>query len=125
MKGTVTETSKEAYNSLSKAQITEMQKLIIFALKNMPDGGNSHQIAAVLKKPEDKVRKRLSELASLDLIFKPGHTSLTPSGRNAFIWKIKGQDNAAKEQIRERIMTGKPVHEYAKAIKSIGQASLF
>jgi predicted ArsR family transcriptional regulator len=121
MKQTVQPTSKAAYDSLKPEMLREDYRLILFALKNIKEG-TSQEISASLKLPDDKIRKRLSELAKMGLIYKPGHTHVTKSGNKAYVWRLVEGNEPVQQP---KILPGKPVHEYAKAIKSIGQASLF
>lgn len=122
MKNTVQKTSLEAYESLSKDGLREIYKEIIFALKNMPEGGTSFMIAAAAKRPEEKIRKRLSELGGIGVIYKPGHRLVTPSGRSAYVWKLMSQETKI-EQIEP--LKGPSVQDYARNIAALTQQSLF
>lgn len=115
------ETSIDAWKSLSKEQISETQQSIVFALKNMAQGGTSHMIAAVLKKPEEKIRKRLSELERLGLIFKPGHCLNSPSGRACYVWQIK--QNSTQVESHPTPIIG--IRQFSDAIERIKQQTLF
>lgn len=121
MKGTVTETSIEAYKSLSHGYVSELKARIIKALDIGLKEGTSYQIAHYMGEPEEKVRKRLSELETLNVIHKPGHKLPTPSGRLAYVWSLKPElhTQPAKE------MPGKPIFEYVKELQYLEQSSLF
>lgn len=122
MKGTVQPTSKAAYDSLKPEMLREDYRLILFALKNISEG-TSQAIAASLKLPDEKIRKRLSELATMGLIYKPGHTHTTKSGKQAFVWKlVKNPDDKPKTESAPK---GISVSEYSQNIDRLRQASLF
>jgi predicted transcriptional regulator len=125
MKGTVTETSKAAYDSLKPEMLREDYRLILFALKNITEG-TSQSISASLKLPDDKVRKRLSEMARMGLIYKPGHTHVTKAGNKAYVWRLVQSEEPVETKIEnKKYIPGKTVQSYAKEIQAIRQQSLF
>lgn len=125
MKRNLPETSLEAYASLNAGQLQEMYGKIVFALRNIKSG-TSQQIAATLKTTDDKVRKRLSEMEKMKMIYKPGHKLPTTSGRMAYVWALVGGEETVTQYMKkEKLLPGKSVQAYAKELNALAQTSLF
>jgi hypothetical protein len=114
----VNENSSAAFRSLDPSQLSKTYADIMFALKNMPDGGTWEQIAKVLKEKESRIWKRLNELGANNLIHRDGRRVLS-SGRFGSIWKI---GPPGTEPTTEKALPGKSVVDYSREII---QPSLF
>jgi predicted transcriptional regulator len=108
----VNENSSAAFRSLDPAQLSKTYADILFALKNMPDGGTWEQIAKVLKEKESRIWKRMNELGANNLIHRDGRRILS-SGRFGSVWKIGPEGSAATT---EKALPVLSVSDYAKAI---------
>ena len=114
-------TSADAYNSLKPGQLAAIYRKIIEALKVLGQG-SSQQISAHLTLDDDVVRKRLSELGKMGIIYKPGHKVPTKKGRDSYVWQLCSP--GAKTDTQNKVMTGKSVIDYSKTIQQI-QNNLF
>jgi predicted ArsR family transcriptional regulator len=116
-------TSKDAYKSLTPAQLTETYGGILEALKKINEG-TFEQIAQSMKVKPDKVWKRISELMAMGLIYRPGNKRTLKSGRQGYTYMLS---EPGKEKVRttERAIPGKSVGQYAKDILSTQQDRLF
>lgn len=115
------DTSLEAYAKLKPEQLRAIYRKIIEALKIMGEG-SSQQIAAYLTLDDEVVRKRLSELKKMGILYKPGHKVPTKKGCEAYVWQICKA--GAKTELQEKLMPGPTVQDYAKTIQQI-QNNLF
>src|SRR5690348_4086471 len=117
----VIETSKEAYLSLQPDDIREMYRKIMKALSALGTG-TFEDIAAYIKEPRERVWKRLSEMAKMELIFRPGAKKMLKSGRNGFVWQLTS-DTTPKTQAAEKALKGKSVVDFSKDISKISEES--
>jgi hypothetical protein len=115
------ETSAEAYASLKPEAVRAIYRKIIEALKVLGQG-SSQQISAYLTLDDEVVRKRLSELGKMGIIYKPGHKVPTKKNCSAYVWQLCSP--GAKTDIQNKAMTGKSIVDYSKTISEI-QANLF
>lgn len=121
------ETSKEAYRSLDPDKISELHRLILFALSQIGEG-TFEDVSAALKLPKERIWKRMSELHKQELIYRPGNKRILKSGRSGYTWMLteKGRPNTTKA---EKILKGKSVSDYSKKIIELSsqytQSTLF
>jgi predicted transcriptional regulator len=100
----IIETSQEAYHSLDAKQLNERYCKIISALNSLGEA-TTQEVAAFLKVPHETIWKRFSELASMQMIYRPGNKRLMKSGRNGFTWmlcnpqKVEKQKTETKQEI--------------------------
>lgn len=111
----------DAHKSLGPYETNEMYRLILFALRNIKQG-TTEQIAAALKLDHGKVWKRVSEMARINVIYRPGHKLPTKSGRDAYVW-AEVKDPSTDVQKTEPKPIG--IREYSEAIDKIKQQTLF
>lgn len=115
------DTSADALASIKSEQMVALYRKIIEALKIIGQG-SSQQISAYLTLEDDVVRKRLSELGRMGIIYKPGHKVPTKKKRDSYVWQLCSA--GAKTDIQNKTMAGKSVVDYSRTIQSIEQ-SLF
>lgn len=115
------DTSLEAYAKLKPEQLRAIYRKIIEALKIMGEG-SSQQIAAYLTLDDEVVRKRLSELKKMGILYKPGHKVQTKKGCDAYVWQLCKA--GAKTELQEKLMPGTTIQDYSKTIQQI-QNNLF
>jgi len=114
-------TSIDAYKALEPEKLRQTYKDILFALSQI-DEGTTEQIADALRVPHAKIWKRVSEMARMELIYRPGTKRLMSSGSMGYTWKLT-QPGQSSETVVEKALPGKSVGEYAKQI--IKQTQLF
>jgi predicted transcriptional regulator len=107
------ETSNEAYRSLQEVEITATQQKICSALEVLLTG-TYEDIADFLKMDAARIWKRMSELHRFGLIHRTGERKIMKSGRAGFVWAPGGTPEPVKK--KERVMKGKTVVDYSKAI---------
>lgn len=120
-KKSVPQTSKDAYASLKPQQLRAIYRKIVEALKVMGEG-SSQQISAYLTLDDEVVRKRLSELQKMGILYKPGHRVPTKKGCTAYVWQICKA--GAKTELQNKLMPGPSVQDYSRTIQDI-QKHLF
>jgi predicted transcriptional regulator len=118
------QTSLDAYKSLNQENVRDVYVKILNALKVL-GSANTEKISEFLTMEHPKVHKRVSEMARLEMIYKPGTKSIMKSGRSGYNWAIRG--TGQKEQAVE--VTYKPqektVSDYANKIIEQSQLNLF
>lgn len=112
----VAATSRAAYDSLTADKLRDDYKKIMTALSILGEA-TSEQIASKLKCKPDKIWKRLSEMARMDVIYKPGNRRPLKSGCMGFTWALTETGKQMVESSQE-LLPGKPVQEYSKEIHS-------
>lgn len=107
-------TSIDAFKALTPEKLAKDYADIVFALKCLKQG-SYEQISKVLGWVDmGKCSRRLKELESMQIIYKPGDKVLTSRKRQAFIYKIVENGETSVEP--EKIMPGKSVGDYAKEL---------
>lgn len=95
------DTSKEAFNALTPEKLSKDYKKIIEALKVL-GSGNYEQISDYIQCREPNVvSRRLKELESMQLIWKPGAKNLTKRNRSAYIYQLINQPKVETTIINE------------------------
>src|ERR1700739_2406135 len=107
------ETSNEAFRSLDPIKINEIHKKILAAL-GVLNSGTYEELATHLNLEPQRVWRRLSELGKANLIHRPGERKTMKSGRQGMVWKLGPSPEPIKK--KERVMAGKSVVDYSKAI---------
>lgn len=119
----IPETSLDAYKSLDAAQIREIYSKILWALDQIGEG-TFEDLALALRMPKERIWKRLSEMARLEMIYRPGTKKMLSSGRNGYTWKrITG--TTPPEKVTEQSLPGSTVADYSRSIDKLSQQSLF
>jgi len=90
------ETSIDAYRSLDPRELNETYRHILHALDEIGEG-TFEDIAAFLKLNPSRIWKRMSELAKMELIYRPGNKKVLKSGRSGFTW-MKTSPSRTKEE---------------------------
>jgi hypothetical protein len=83
--------------------------------------GSSQQISTYLTIEDDVVRKRLSELKKMGILYKPGHKVPTKKGCNAYVWQICSAGQ--KTDNENKPLPGKSISDFSKEL--IPQPQLF
>lgn len=111
------ETSLEAFASVSDEMRKKHHEKILDALGNSKKGLMYEQIAAQIRMDKHQVGRRLNELEKKKLIYKTGEKILTSSRRNACVYKVT--TNGEKNAQPEKLMPGKTVSDFSKDIKQL------
>jgi predicted transcriptional regulator len=120
------QTSLDAYHSLEPKQLTEIYGKILMALSVINEG-TFEDIAAYLKIDKSRVWKRLSELASMQLIYRTQNRRMLKSGRSGFTWRLCNPEKT--EQVSRETLSyklgEKSAADYASKIINHSQIELF
>jgi len=117
------DTSRAAYKAANSEMIANHKQQILQALKILKQG-TGEQIASRAKLNYWQIQRRLSELEKDELIFKPGHKLPTKTGRLSYVWQLKNPDQVQITKV-EKILSGKTVSDFSKAISNFKQPELF
>lgn len=112
-KKNVPQTSKDAHANLRQEEIREMYKRILEALRLIKEG-SMEDIATCCKVKPEKVWKRLSEMANMDLIYRPGNRKVLASGCTGYTWRLVGDE--PEEQVTEKSLPGPSISDFSKKI---------
>lgn len=115
----IPDTSREAFQSLDPSKLRETYKNILLALAEL-GSGNFEDIAAKMKVDKSTVWKRLSELHTMGLIYRPGTKKLLKSGRNGYCWALTSIGIPKTDQDM-KALKGKSVSDYSKEITNISK----
>lgn len=127
MKQTLPDTSHEAW-ARAKPMISGHHAKILAALQVLGQE-TAEGIAKFLCMEHSQINRRVSEMERLELIYKPGLKKLTKTGRNAYVWCIRGNnlpktDNEAHEgNIYKKGVNN--AADYAIKLLQATQANLF
>lgn len=113
-KRSIPQTSKDAHASLKQEEIREMYLRILEALRLIKEGHMEDIATACRVKPE-KVWKRLSEMKTMGLIYRPGNRKLLSSGCTGYTWRLV-DENQSTEPVTEKAMPGKSVSDFSKKL---------
>lgn len=91
------ETSLEAYRSLDPRQMQDIYRQVLVALDELGEA-TFEELAANLKVSPARVWKRLSEMAKMELIYRPGNKRKLKSGRMGFTWMRSNPSRTEKEK---------------------------
>lgn len=119
-KNKVPSTSLAAYRSLEPAKLSKMHNLIIEALTVLGEA-NYEGISAYLKMKEEKVWKRINEVVKLGAIHNTQKTVMTKNNRMSYLYGIGPGTGVPK---KEKVLTGKTVQDFSKAILNQPMPSL-
>lgn len=108
------DTSIEALKSLDPDSIADIYNRIIQALSVLGQG-TFEDISAYLKVDKSRIWKRLSELAKMGKIYRPGIKKILRSGRNGHVWMLT-DGVLPKTEIAQRALKGKSVSDFSKEI---------
>lgn len=118
MKTKQPETSLESYHSLDPDSISAQHDKIVAALKVLKTG-TAEQVGEYLG---FDCWKRFSELKRDGRIVNTLSKRMNKSGRNAFVFTLP--DEKVELQPTEKIIKGKGISDYSKAIQNIGSKQL-
>lgn len=107
------DTSMDAYLSLDKVKITQTHLAITKALEAIGKG-NYEMIAKHMGVPYQKVWKRLKEAVDAKLIHNTGEWVKTEGGYKSYMFAAGPATETVKK--KERVMKGKTVSQFSKAI---------
>lgn len=110
----IVETSQEAFKALQPEQLRQTYKDILFALTQLKEG-TTEQIADALRVPHAKIHKRVSEMARMGLIHRPGTKRPLKSGKNGFTWKITNPGESTAP-VTEKALPGKSFSDFSKKL---------
>jgi predicted ArsR family transcriptional regulator len=91
-------TSTDAYRSVSIEMLNNHHGKIIKALKEL-GCGIYEEIASHLTMEKNQVSRRLVELERMELVWKPGATKPTKSGRKAYVYQLTGNFPKTEKQL--------------------------
>lgn len=109
----VVATSREALASLDPTQLVGLRKKILNTLISI-GAGHYEDIAMAANITSAQCWKRLSELEKFGMIHRTGERKMLSSKRMGFVWAPGGTPEPVKK--KERVMRGKSVADYSKAI---------
>lgn len=119
---TLPDTSHEAYRALTPEKLSKDYSDIISALRVLREATYEEIVTQLGWKDLSKCSRRMKELQSMQLIYKPGKKKLT--SRNRFAYTYKLVLNGEKSAEPEKMIEGKSVSEISKDIQLV-QKSLF
>lgn len=115
------QTSLDAHKSLDPAKLSETYRKILFALGNI-GSGTFEDIAAFLKVDKSIIWKRLSEMAALNLIYRPGTKKILKSGRMGYTWMILSTKGISTTDKELKSLKNKPtIQDHSRKIQAIGK----
>jgi predicted transcriptional regulator len=114
------DTSLAAYKAVSPEMLTNHHSKIIEALRLSKNGLMYEQIAAQVKLDKHQVGRRISELESMQIIYKPGEKRNTSTGRSAYVYKLVQNGEVSAQP--EKAMKGESVSDISRKLI---QKSLF
>lgn len=120
-KNKLPQTSLDAYKQVHPDMLSAHHAKIILALRRTKNGLMYEQIAAQVQLDKHQVGRRLSELESMQIIYKPGEKRKTASNREAFVYKLTAEGEAYI--IPDKLLPGKSVSEYSKEIQAISASA--
>jgi len=117
------DTSKDAFKALTPEKLAKDYSDIVFALKCLKEG-SYEQISKVLGWVDmGKCSRRLKELQSMQVIYKPGNKILTSRNRFAYVYKLV--ENGEKSVEPEKVMKGETVADISRKLVHPVQKLLF
>lgn len=121
-KSNVPETSKEAYQSLDPARLTDTYKKIIIALSEL-GSGTFEDIAKKMKVDKSVVWKRLSELERANILYRPGTKKALKSGRMGFVWMLLSLDGISSIIEEAKLKSTKTIQDHSRNIQAIANSN--
>lgn len=120
MPNTLPDTSHEAFRALTPEKLAKDYNQITNALLVLKEA-TYEEIALFLQWPDmGKCSRRLKEMESAQIIYKPGLKKLTKRLRNAYVYKLV--QNGEKSAEPEKVMQGDSVSDISRKLI---QKSLF
>lgn len=117
------ETSLEAWRSITKEHLLEHHAKILCALRDLRTA-SAEQISTRTNLTHHQVNRRMSELERMEIIYRTGAKVATRTGRSASCWALRNPNEAPKK-VTERMLPGKTVADFSKAISNFKQPELF
>lgn len=118
------ETSIDAFKSLDPRELNETYRQILHALDEIGEG-TFEDIAAFLRLSPAKVWKRMSELAKMELIYRPGNKKKLKSGRSGFTWMKISPSKTEEEKQSLQSFLDEYQNEQPTTISKFTQTNLF
>jgi predicted transcriptional regulator len=109
------ETSLSAYKSLQPDQIAEIYRKILEALGKL-GFATYEEIAAYLKMPPAKIWKRMSELHTKELVYRPGTKKMLKSGRMGFQWGLTSGQLIKTEKSQKSLKGQQSISDYSRKL---------
>jgi len=106
-------TSRAAFHSLDPERLRATYKKIYDALLVIGEG-NYEAISRQANTPEEKIWKRMKDAVDKGLIHNTGKTVMTKNNRMSYVFALGPAPEIVKK--KERVMRGKSVVDYSKAI---------
>jgi predicted ArsR family transcriptional regulator len=116
-------TSLEAWRSITKEQLSEHHAKILCALRDLKSA-SAEQLSTHTNLTHHQVNRRMSELERLELIYRTGAKVATRTGRSASCWSLRNPSEAPKK-VTEKILPGRTISDFSKAISNFKQPELF
>lgn len=114
------DTSISAFKALAPDKLAKDYADIVFALKCLKEG-SYEQISGFLSWVDmGKCSRRLKELESMQVIYKPGNKTVTSRNRSAYVYKLV--ENGEISAQPEKVMPGETVSDISRKLT---QKSLF
>src|SRR6266496_5306529 len=110
----IPDTSREAFKSLDPIKLSETYRKILYSISKLGEC-TTEESAAFLKIDHSKVWKRYSELAKMNLIYRPGNKRLLRSGRNGFTWRLT-TNAIPTTQAAEKALRGPAIVDYSRKL---------
>lgn len=98
MKHQVKSTSRAAHESIMPAK-AYYHKKVIEGLEKLKVGGTFAEIADAVDVKHDKIWKRISEVAKLEIVFDTGITRKLPSGRQGTVWQLTSRKHSYANEV--------------------------
>lgn len=113
MKRNNPETSLAAFKSLNPDKLNELHLKILAAMQYIGEC-TYEDVASYLGLEPQRIWRRMSELGFVNRIHRPGGRKIMKSGRQGMVWVLGPSPAALKK--KEKIMKGKSVSDFSKAI---------
>lgn len=119
------QTSIDAFKSLEADKLNERYKKILDALATIGEG-TFEEIAVAAKLDKSIVWKRLGELATKQLIFRPGRKRLLKSNRSGFTWMLTNGATPKTTEQENVFRTTKPTFtDHTRKLNQVTAPTLF
>jgi predicted transcriptional regulator len=117
MKRNNPETSLEAHKSLDPVKLRDIYEKILWGMGQIGEC-TFEELSVAIKIPKEKIWKRLSEMARLNLIYRPGNKRTLASGCLGYTWKLVEKDKEPTIEI-EKMQDGLTIQDHSRNIQEI------
>jgi len=119
MKRNNPETSTEAFRSFEPIKLREIYEKILWGIGQLGEC-TFEELSVAIKVPKEKIWKRLSEMARLNLIYRPGNKRTLASGCLGYTWKLVEKDKEPKIET-EKFPEGATIQDHSRSIQEISK----